>query len=500
MHRNFALLAFVAITILIPGSSSAEVLAAGTNVEARLTAPTGSRISHTGDPVEATVIAPVMLDGKVAIPQGATVSGIVQNVARLGLGLKHTTAGIEYRFKSLRMPDGTTLSIDAGVVNVETAKERVNAQGMIGGIHPTANFTLSVAFCGLKLLYANPYSGIPVLGVKFLVARSPDPEIYFPAGTEMILQLAAAMEIPIDDIPHDRIPSLSAAEMDDARGVLSKLPRQRTDSAPNQPSDLINILILGDRDSIKRAFEAAGWLGAQRNSLVSVYRVYHCVTQRIGYSMAPMRKMTLNGNSAGAEYQKSLDTFSKRHHLRLWKQGDEDVWLGAATEDVGYEVRRMHLTHASDPLIDNERTKIVNDLAFTGCVDAAGLINRDGPGLSGPDQFVRTDGKVAILRMNDCRPPLTTAFEVAKSRSNPESRSVQVLLAVRNEIIRSNPISLASNAIRLLHSGQANSETAPASAFSTTRRRTALSKRDTQPRWIRPSVLDETNVALDARR
>jgi hypothetical protein len=36
--------------------------------------------------------------------------------------------------------------------------------------------------------------------------------------------------------------------------------------------------------------------------------------------MAPMGRLTLNGATADAEYQKSLDTFSRRHHLRLWEQ------------------------------------------------------------------------------------------------------------------------------------------------------------------------------------
>ena len=498
MRRNLGILAIVATFILVPGASAAELLAAGTNIEARLSTPTGSRISHAGDPVEATVIAPVVVEGTIVIPQGATIFGVVQNVERLGFGLKHATAGIEYRFKRLRMPDGTTLPIDAGVVNVETAKERVNARGMIGGIQSSANFTLSVAFYSLKLLYANPNFGIPILGVKFLLARSPDPEIYFPAGTEMILQFGSGTDTLVDSVWHNRIASFSGAEVDDAQGALSKLPRQQTDHGNNEPSDLVNIVFVGDREAINRAFHAAGWSGAQRNSLLAIYRVYHCVVQRIGYTMAPMGKLTLNGAVADAEYQKSLDTFARRHHLRLWKQGAEDVWLGAATEDIGYKFRGMHLTHAADPLIDNERTKVLNDLAFTGCVDAASLIARkpsDEPG-----RFPGTDGKVAVIRINDCQTPRTMLLEDAKSHSNPESHSMQALLAMRNDIIRSNPISLASNAIRLLHNGHADPEDARASAFSTRRRRTALSKRDSQPRWIRPSILDETTVALDARR
>src|SRR5689334_5806025 len=107
MLRHFAtlLLASVATLLLAPACMTGEVLPAGTRFEARLSTPTGSRISHPGDPVEGVVIAPVLTDGRLVIPLGATVSGVVQRVERLGLGLKHLTSGIEYRFDTVQLPD-----------------------------------------------------------------------------------------------------------------------------------------------------------------------------------------------------------------------------------------------------------------------------------------------------------------------------------------------------------------------------------------------------------
>jgi hypothetical protein len=497
MRGNPVVLAFVAIFIFLHAALAEEVLAAGTYIEARLSTPTGSRISHPGDPIQATVIAPVVVDGQVIIPQGATLSGVVKTVERLGLGLKHLTATIEYLFEKVRFSDGKIVPIEARVIQVETAKERVNTQGIIGGIYPTANLSSTVAFYTLPFLCADPEFGVPVLGIKFLIARSPDPEIYFPAGTEVILQLSSSADFPDPGVFQGRVANVTAAEAAGARRLLSELPRQRADSGHNRASDLINVLFVGNRESINRAFHAAGWSGAQRGSLLSLYRIYHCMVQRMGYSMAPMRKLTLNGAKADAEYQKSLNTFSKRHHLRLWKQGDQDVWLGAATEDVGYEIRRMHVTHATDPLIDNERTKILNDLVFTGCVDAASLINRTFVDSNEPGRLPGTDGKVALIRINDCRTPRTTFSRDTKPESTP--RSVQALLALRNDIVRSNPISLASNTIRQLRHSQTARTSDAASATNTSLRRAAFSNGDAQARWIRPSVLDETNVTIAAR-
>lgn len=497
-----AISALIALSILAVAPVRAEEIAAGTDVEARLLAPSGSRISHVGDSIQAVIIAPIIEEGRLVVPQGAIVSGVIEKVDRVGLGVKQLTAQISYRFDTLRLPDGTAVPIKARVANVETARERVNAEGIVGGIHPTANFSSTVALYTLRALCVHPDLGIPLLGVKLLIARSPDPEIYFPAGTEIILQVASTVDVPIHGVSHNRIAFLSVADLAEARQVLSNLPEQRTENGHNQPSDLINILFLGDRDSINRAFHAAGWSGAQRGSLLSLYRVYHCIEQRMGYRMAPMVKLTLNGHTSDVEYQKSLDTFSKRHHLRLWKQGDQDIWLGAATEDIGYAVRRMRLTHATDPLIDNERTKVLNDLTFTGCVEAAELVSRNTVAdRDNQRDFGETDGSVAVMRVNDCREPRSLLFATAKSGAHEPGRSMQALMALEDDIIRSNPVSFVSNTIKLLRENQASHANTFSSPFLPQKRHGMdLSNSSAGSRWIRPSVLDETNVTMAAER
>ena len=471
---------------------TAEILPVGTLVEARFSAPTGSRISRSGDQIAATVIAPVFSDGQLMIPQGAIVSGVVGTVERLGLGLKHLTATIEYRFDRLQFPDGDAIPIRARVAQVETARERVNARGTISGIYPTANASSGVAFYALPLLWIEPEVAVPVFAIKCVIARSPDPEIYFPAGTEVILQLSANADIPKSRTPPHLMASLSAAEMADAQRILAQLPQQRTNRGGNHPSDLINILFLGGREPINRAFHAAGWDIAQRRSLRSIFRMYHCMVQRTGYSAAPMGKLTLNGVKADLDYQKGLNTFSKRHHVRLWKQRQENAWLSAATEDIGYRIRRMHLTHATDPLIDNERAKVLNDLAFTGCLDAATLITRNSSDTANQqDRSLETDRKLAILRMNDCRQPKIIVNESMRFGSRGQARAVQALLALRNDLIRTNPVSLAYNTARALRQHQRSQRDGSTSAASSNEG-TAISSESMRLRWIRSSVLDPT--------
>jgi hypothetical protein len=69
-----------------------------------------------------------------------------------------------------------------------------------------------------------------------------------------------------------------------------------------------------------------------------------------------MVTLTLNGVPSDFEYQKSLDTVQKRHHVRLRPQR-LSVWLGTATEDVAFRFEVTHWTHSSDPRIDKNGRK-----------------------------------------------------------------------------------------------------------------------------------------------
>lgn len=439
---NLAILIAAAISIFVQ-TSGALTLPAGTNLEVRMSTVTGSRISHPGDPVSATIIAPIVHQNRLLFSQGGTLYGSVERVNSVGFGLKYRTASIAYRFDSLRLTDGRSLPVKTVVREVETAKERVNENGTVGGINPSVSLS-SGASLVISALVAEPHIAASILLAKFLIARSPDPEIYFPAGTEMLLQVrddADLADVPI--APH-QVPSLTGEELRNAARLLDGLPQQQADGGPNRPSDLVNVLLLGTRDQIQRAFATAGWSGDGRRSVLALYRMYHCMVQRIGYGTAPMSRLRLNGAAPEFAFQKSLDTFSKRHHIRLWNQQNSDTWLGAATEDVGYTFERMRLTHATDPGIDNERAKVVNDLWLTGCVEAASLLDRDSlkPKVEKGKLPISTDSKIAVLRLNSC-----TSLESRPSAPNgleppPPSRIRQALMAIRTDAARSNLFSL----------------------------------------------------------
>jgi LssY C-terminus len=125
-----------------------------------------------------------------------------------------------------------------------------------------------LAFYTVPLLFIDPAIGAPVWGIKFIVAPSANPEIYFPAGTEMVLQLTAAASIPAPNTNFlFPVTSLSPADQTDPEQVLqNSSPRAYMGK---RASDVINVLLIGSRNQIDRAFYAAGWAEAQRKSPLS---------------------------------------------------------------------------------------------------------------------------------------------------------------------------------------------------------------------------------------
>jgi hypothetical protein len=243
---------------------------------------------------------------------------------------------------------------------------------------------------------------------------------------------------------------------------------------------LVNVLLLGTPVQVDAAFTRAGWTGESGRGVMALYRMYHGLVQRTGYRMAPMTPLTLNGVRATRRYQKSLDTIAKRDHVRLWNQADSDVWLAAASDDIGLTVRNMHITHAVDGAIDNERAKVANDLWFAGCVQAASLLARPSlQVLADGNTPLATDGKIAVLRLNNCDAPPT-----AQRRDTWRTRAAEGFKAAGMDLARANPLTVGLLSFRSIaqHTRRIDGGGATLNAQS----------------WRRPSVIEPPALFTEA--
>ena len=435
---------------------SAQELPPGTALEARLSVATSSRSAHAGDPIEATMIAPVSIEGRILIPQGSRLLGSIANATAIGFGLKHSTASITFGFDVLELPNGTRVPVQAQLVEVETAKEHVDNLGTVRGIHPIVSLSSSWTYCAAPLLLVDPPIGAPLWGMKFLIAPAPNPEINFPTGTEIILRLTAPLTLPPPNAGFS-VPAKSFSQSD-----LTDLARLVKNSAQrayigNRPSDIVNVLLIGSPNQMERAFDASGWSLANRKSPLSLFRMYYALTRRLGYPRAPMNALTLNGVPSAFVHQKTLDTVERRHHVRLWPYPQkENVWLGATAEDIGFRFELTHWTHFTDPNIDNERAKVVNDLAFTGCANAVGLLSRPSSELvqdPKAEHPILTDGSVAVIQLNDCTHP-NLMPGLSEMPTHKRGRLARALHAFRDDLVGSNILFTTYNTLKFLKKHQ----------------------------------------------
>ena len=111
-------------------------------------------------------------------------------------------------------------------------------------------------------------------------------------------------------------------------------------------------------------------------------RTFFAVAEHHGYSTGPVSRLTLDGVPPAYVFQRQTNTFSKRHHVRVWptrwQVAGLAVWLGAATHDIAIEFSRAShsFTHRIDGDVDGERAKVVADLVDAGAVAGFGLMAR----------------------------------------------------------------------------------------------------------------------------
>ena len=94
----------------------------------RLLQPLSSSTAKEGMPIEAVLISPRSVDGKL-IPSGATLKGKVTKAQPVGMALVHETAALIVEFNELHLPNGETRALHCRLIRVENSRERWMAQG-----------------------------------------------------------------------------------------------------------------------------------------------------------------------------------------------------------------------------------------------------------------------------------------------------------------------------------------------------------------------------------
>ncbi|MBI5281138.1 MAG: LssY C-terminal domain-containing protein [Candidatus Solibacter usitatus] len=430
----------------------AATIEAGARLEVRVRQPLSSYSSKAGSEILADLIAPVRRDGFTFLPQGSVLRGHIENVKAIGWGLKNLRASITLQFDLIELPDGTTHTVSTRVSSIDNSRESVDQSGRILGIRATAPFGHRLAGITRNLFVWDPLIQLVLAGSTAAVLRFPESEIYFPAGAELALSLEQPLEL--DTTWSTPLPRLASTSAGQARllDLIRRMTYRSFTQDSRKPADYVNVVFLGDPEWIERAFDAAGWVHADRLGKKTGWMSFRSLAEARAYPAAPMSAMTLDERPARLQLSKTLNSYAQRHHLRVYDQSDSwngrPVLAAASTQDIAvtWSFGNTRLIHVIDRNIDNERAKIVNDLVYTGCVDAAELIERPWVPAEtrvATGQKIFTDGAVAVLELNPCRAALRSPLpgvDLRVSGGRGQRFGRRLFLTVGNDFTFNNPL------------------------------------------------------------
>lgn len=193
-------------------------------------------------------------------------------------------------------------------------------------------------------------------------------------------------------------------------------------------SDPLNIGVIATRRQLITVMEQAGWNLADPHSSPNVIRVILTVIFGGEYRNAPVSSLYLFGRKQDIAFTIPIEgDATSRHHVRFWATtyepkerlsirsihwhhrkthvyGDDLLWVGAASLDVGLAFIRhnLQISHMIDPDTNQERELIVNQLEAQKLVKKTEVIKLGKPYrlmnrvLSGS---LHTDGKMAIVKL-----------------------------------------------------------------------------------------------------
>jgi hypothetical protein len=391
--------------LLFTSVAPAAVLPAGTVMNVRLTSEVNSD-KHSGEAVSGVIIAPVIANGVPVIPAGTRVTGITadaQAAQAAADGNAEKPATLRIQFTKVIDLQGHEQPLTTIVESVDNARETVDGAGLITGIKPSTSYEARIDQGISKL--GNQHQALADLlsSVKGAVLKQVDPAIDYKPGVELEVKLTQALNWPWPSASKTVQSVTPAAALSN---LISAVPVQTLAQSPPSPSDLTNLMFIGSAEQVQAAFQDAGWFAATARDRSSEFETARAMIESRGYSEAPVSTLYLNGKPPDMTFEKTNNTFNARHHIRVWLQSEQfegkQVWMAAATHDTGITFSResKNFTHAIDPQIDRERTKVANDLLFTGRVKAYTLAERSrlpkNPSNATGDKLI-TDGKIAVV-------------------------------------------------------------------------------------------------------
>lgn len=378
----------------------------GMSFRIQLQSPVYSDQSRTGDPITAWVVEPVYNGKTLLIAPGTIIDGTVLFAQKAPN--KYDRPRLVLDFSNLPFKDGSKSPLYLRVLDVDNARETVRNNEIIGIVQPHVSSKVGMAVGAVGSI--NPIAGAALKGTQAIYGLSIRREIYFPEGTDMIVQVVRPSMIK-QKPTWPGWPELTLTP--ELKKIADNAPL-RTMTSNQTPSDLTNIIFIGNEKQLETAFDEAGWYSTENLSVGSGLKSFGATIRKTGYNNAPVSLLTLEGKPPDYVFQKGLDTFAKRHHVRIWKLPEtyngQEVWVGAATHDIAISNARKGTkwSHRIDPHVDRERDWIQTDLLYNEMATGYAYVPRPNAPRktsNGSGDEMLTDGEIVVLQLGHPKTP-----------------------------------------------------------------------------------------------
>ena len=197
------------------------------------------------------------------------------------------------------------------------------------------------------------------------------------------------------------------------RERLERLPRSTTNKRGTVEGDPLNLVAIGDFNTLLNGF-AARWDETETINPGSCWRTLKAFLFGTSYRYSPVSPLYLSGRSQDFALQRARRTINERLHLRFWitplRFERKPVWIGQISRDIGvrFTLKTWNLTtHKIDPDVDDARDYALGDLMDVGRVSKLGYVagveaaDREAPrrNLTGDPYF--TDGLRAVIVLSE---------------------------------------------------------------------------------------------------
>lgn len=242
-------------------------------------------------------------------------------------------------------------------------------------------------------------------------------------GPEGTKEFPFSIRVPGLRVDHGRhrfdelLKSANVVQCDEVelRRRLEAMPRSTTGKSGRKEGDPLNLVAIGDFDTILNGF-GARWDETEIINLQSCWRTFKAFAFGARYRYSPVSALYVEGRPQDFALQRARQTINERLHLRLWltplRYHAQPVWIGQVSRDIGvrFTLQTWNLTtHAIDPNVDDARDYVLDDLMESGRVSQvayvagveAALPSAPRRNLTGDPYF--TDGLRAVAFFSETR-------------------------------------------------------------------------------------------------